>query len=98
MPDTRTIRHGSEYWKLHVDGAIERPGLVAPHAASWCVVGAVARNNFGQIVRRYSLADILRDSAAIPWQFKNGKQRVFVRDMDHGTLREWRCPSHSITR
>ena len=94
---TLTIRHGSEYWLLHSDGAIERPGLVRPNAATWRIVGAVAYNNFGSVVRRYTLNDIL-SGVYIEWQFKNGHQRPFVRDFDHGTMREWRHPRHSIDR
>lgn len=92
----RTINHGSEYWKLHNDGAIERPGLVMPDAATWRISSAVERNNFGYCVRRFSLEEILSDPAGIPWHFANGKQRVFVQDIDHGTLREWRSPNHTI--
>ena len=90
---TKTITHGSEYWKLHEDGAIERPGLVRPDAKAWRIVGAVRRNNFGVAAEAYTLADILR--GGIQWRHANGAQRVFVRDMDHGTLREWRT-AHSI--
>lgn len=92
----KTIRYGSEFWRLHADGAIERPGLVAPNAAAWRVTGAVTRNNFGHITARYSLADIL-GNAPIPWSHANGAQKTFVRDFDHGAVREWRSPNHSIT-
>lgn len=92
----RTIEHGEEHWRLHEDGAVERPGLVAPDARSWRVVGAATRDNFGNIVRWWSLEDILSDAPSIPWRFKNGKQRTFVQDVDHGTRREWRSPKHRI--
>jgi hypothetical protein len=80
---------------MHPDGAIERPGLVTPNAATWRVTGAVKRNNFGHVTLRYSVADIQR--GGIPWQFKNGRQRVFVTDFDHGAYRQWCTPSHSIS-
>ena len=57
---------------------------------NWRLIGAVERNNFGRIVRVYSPNDI-RDGL-VPWFFKNRKQRCFVRDYDHGTIREWRSP------
>lgn len=91
----RTIQHGREYWKLHDTGEIERPGMFGP-SGSWTVAGAVERNNFGNVTRRYSLAEILANPGAIPWRHKNGSQRVFVRDWDHGTLREW-GNKHSIS-
>ena len=92
----RTINYGSEYWRLHEDGAIERPGLVKPNASTWRVLKAVEYNNFGNVVRVYPLSQILADPASIPWQFKNGSQRTYIRDFDHGTTREWRSPRHRV--
>jgi hypothetical protein len=89
-----TIRYGNEYWMLHADGAIERPGLVNPHAESWRVIGAVRLNNLGSVIERYSLTDIL--NKRIEWRYKNGKQRVHIIDIDHGTLRMWMNPNHEI--
>jgi len=91
---TRTIRRGSEYWKLHDDGAIERPGLVKPNAATWRVLGAVRFNNFGHEVERFTLADVL--AGGIRWKHANGAQRVHVIDFDHGTQRVWMSPTHEI--
>lgn len=91
----RTINKGSEYWLLYDNGHIERPGLVSP-SPNWRVTGALERNNFGGIVRRYTLADIIERGDTIPWRFKNGQQRVFVQDFDHGTHREWRSPNYTI--
>jgi hypothetical protein len=93
---TRTIEYGSEYFKLHPSGYIERTDGHARPSHKWRVVGAVTRNNFGHVVRRYSLDEILRDPSAIPWRHKNGTQRTFLCDYDHGTLREWRSPGHRI--
>ena len=91
----RHIINRGEYWKLHDNGNIERPGLFGP-SGHWSVVGAVERNNFGHVVKRYTLSEILAEPNAIPWKFKNGKQRTFIRDFDHGTLREWGGP-HRVT-
>jgi len=90
----RTIRHGQEYWKLHEDGAIERPGLVQPNAETWRVSGAVRLNNFGFEVEYFTLTDVL--SGKIQWRHSNGKQRVHVRDVDHGSSRIWMSPEHEI--
>lgn len=92
---TTTIRYGSETMRLQEDGCITRPaiGMNEP-SGEWRVIGAVERNNFGHVVRRFTLADVL--AGGIPWQFKNGQQRTFIQDMDHGTRREWRSPKHSV--
>lgn len=82
--------HG--YLKLHKDGRIERPdGHFGPSDA-WRIVSAVERNNFGNVVNHWKLEEILRDPSAIPWKHKNGRPRVFLRDIDHGARREWRGP------
>ena len=85
---TAYIEHAGEHWYCDVAGRIERPGLVAG-SDSWRIVGAVERNNLGRVVRRYSLEQVLAGDVA--WRFKNGKQRAFIRDFDHGTIREWTC-------
>lgn len=89
----RTIEYGGECWKLHADGRIERPGLVAP-SGSWRVLGAVRFNNFGAVAERFTLQEVL--TVPIRWHHKNGKQRVHVVDWDHGTRRVWMCPRHRV--
>lgn len=87
------IKYGNEYWKMYENGMIERPNLVSP-SNSWKVTGAVRFNNFGYIVESFSLDDIL--NGGIIWKYKNGKQRVYVCDLDHGSHRIWISPKHSI--
>jgi len=89
----KTIKHGSEFWHLHDNGCITRPGIFSIPSGQWRIVGAVRLNNFGRIVERFSLEDILR--GGIQWKHKNGSQRVFVQDFDHGSIRQW-GNSHSI--
>lgn len=93
----RHIKYGSEYMMLHDDGCITRPeiGMNTP-SGKWKVVGAVRYNNFGHVVERYSLKQILEDPDSIPWEFKNGKQQTHIRDFDHGSIREWGCPNHCV--
>lgn len=91
-----TIVHGNEYMGLYADGSIDRPAINMPPSGQWKIIGAVTLNNLGGVVRRYSLADILANPSAIPWQFKNGKQKTFVEDLDHGTRRRWASPTHYI--
>jgi hypothetical protein len=95
MPD-RKIYYGGEYMVLHENGCISRPAIGMGASGQWKVTGAVEINNFGHETRRYSLAEILANPGAIPWKHKNGKQRVHVCDLDHGTRRTWMSPEHRI--
>jgi len=90
------IVKGDEYMHLYSDGAVARPAINMPPSGEWRITGAVTLNNFGGVVRRYSLAEILADPKSIPWQFKNGNQRTHVQDLDHGTRRQWNSPTHYI--
>lgn len=91
----RTIHYGKEYLVLHENGWIGR-NHVKP-SENWRVIAAYEYNNFGHEVRRYTLEQIVNDPKSIPWKFKNGKQRTFIRDMDHGTMREWASPGHWVS-
>jgi hypothetical protein len=95
-PAIRAVLHGSETMHIHADGSVSRPAIGMPPSGNWRIIGAVERNNFGRAVHHYTLADILTKGDAIPWQFKNGKQRTFIRDLDHGTVREWASPRHRV--
>jgi len=80
----------TEYMDLHDDGCITRPEInMNVPSVKWKVIGAVELNNFGNAVRRFNLKDILNNPKNIPWKHANGKQRVFIMDMDHGTQRQW---------
>lgn len=102
----RTVLYGSEYMRLYSDGSIARmldAGGRTRAAMQWTrmsdqwrVTGAVSRNNFGGVTRRYTLAEVINDPASIPWRWKNGAQRTFITDLDHGTHREWRSPDHRV--
>ncbi len=93
--EKRTIQYGNEYMTLHNNGNISRPAIGMGPSGQWKVTGAVERNNFGAVVRRFTLEEILNDPEAIPWKFKNGKQRTFITDFDHGSHREWRV-AHQV--
>lgn len=92
---TRTIVSGHERMTLHHDGTITRENGFRGSQA-WRITGAITYNNFGRVTRRYTLNEILADPKVIPWRFKNGKQRTFLQDIDHGTPREWRNPTHFV--
>jgi hypothetical protein len=92
LPIVGYIHQGQEYMPVYEGGLISRePGRKVPAAycrptGKWILRGAVERNNFGNVVRRYSQAEVL--SGKIVWYHKNRKQKVFLLDIDHGTNRE----------
>ncbi len=89
------IMHGYELMEMdEKTGNISRPAIGMKASGDWKVYGAVRRNNFGHVVTRVSFPDIVA-GAIKDWQHKNGAQKWFVRDIDHGTMREWTC-RHSI--
>jgi hypothetical protein len=90
----RMIVSGGKQMDLYPNGNIGQKNM-SP-SGQWRIIGAVTRNNFGHITRRYSLDDILSDPGSIPWQFKNGKQKTFLLDFDYGHTREWRSPNHRV--
>jgi hypothetical protein len=73
-------------------------GPLAP-SGDWRLLGAVEyRTVFGRTVktRRYSTEDIR--AGRVPWLWKNGKQRCYVVDYDHGTRRMWASPTGYYSR
>lgn len=59
----------------------------------WTLTGAVEYGRGycgGRVVRRYTLDDIKANR--VPWFWRNGKQRCFPTDIDHGTHRVWMSP------
>jgi hypothetical protein len=85
---------------IHDDGYVQRHDVPPPYgrpSGQWRITGAVTLNNFGYVTRRYTLAEVLADPSAIPWKFRNGKQRTFLTDIDHGTHRVRMSPDHSVS-
>jgi len=87
-----TIEQNGRYLDLHPDGQIGYPGCLP--SGDWKCTGAVGLNNFGRIVKRYTLKDI--QNGRVPWKWKNGKQRCHLTDLDHGTPRMWGSPDHKV--
>jgi hypothetical protein len=88
----RTIVQNGESMTLYDNGDVARPSLPAPYntaSGKWKITGAVTLNNLGGVTRRWTLAEILADPSAIPWQHGNGRQRTHLTDLDHGTARMW---------
>lgn len=90
----RTIYKSGKYMTLHDNGQISHKNWQA--SEQWRITGAVRFNNFGHEVEYYSLDQILADPSQILWRYKNGKQRVHLTDLDHGTPRTWMNPPHSV--
>ncbi len=94
MKREMSIEYGGETMYMDVDtGNISRGNMEA--SGEWRVVGAVMYNNFGHIVARAYLADIVAGNIK-DWHYKNGKQKWHVMDYDHGTHRVWMNPTHQI--
>lgn len=84
------VYNAGEYMQMNDKGELTRPstGMTSP-SGQWRITGAVARNNFGHVVQRYTLNQLKVLCNDLHWTFKNGKQRIFLTDFDHGTNREW---------
>ncbi len=98
MSRTIVVQTG-ERMILHDNGDVERPSCPPPYnkpSGKWKITGAVTKDNLGHVRRRYTLAEILANPTAFPWQHKNGAQQTFLTDVDHGTARTWGSPSHHV--
>lgn len=87
-------------WSVTDDGRIARTDLIheapayAVPSGQWRILGAVVYHGRG-IAMSYNwpaLKQAIQDGG-VQWRYKNGKQRLFIRDEDHGTVREWRSPT-----
>jgi hypothetical protein len=75
---------------VHDDGRVEIKGQFGP-SDTWRIAGAVRFNNFGHIVQRYSLTEVLKSD--LRCRHKNGKPRIYLTDLNHGTHRMQMSPS-----
>ncbi len=92
----RLRKTDGEVWEIDGAGRVTRykgGALRWSGSDKWVITGAVAYTPQGGVERHYTLAELLADPAAIPWRFKNGKPKTFLRDLDHGTAREQRGPT-----
>jgi|SRR5215218_3444979 len=100
MRKARINNHDGTVWFIHENGDVERTDVPAPYnvpSGRWYITGAVQLNNFGYITKRWSLTELLTNPSAIPWQFKNGKVRTFLTDIDHGTPRIMMSPRRTVS-
>lgn len=89
------INRRGDFYQADEHGYISRSNWEP--SAHWRITGAVEyRTVFGNqvICRRYSLADIL--AGEVPFHYKNGKQRCFITDYDHGSNRIW-SGNHNVS-
>lgn len=98
MKELFICRRG-DFYKADERGYLSRTtpdGFTVNPSPHWRIDGAVEyRKVFGNdvVTRRYTLQDILDEK--VPFQYKNGKQRCYIRDYDHGTYRVW-SGSHDV--
>lgn len=57
------------------------------YSGKWLLLGAVRYNNFGYIVENFTIDQLKNDK--LDFYHKNGKPRIFIVDLDHGTTRIW---------
>lgn len=88
MATTIVFVTSAETRHVNEQNQFSRPGVAA--STTWLLEGAVEMR-FGRISRRYSVEDIRE--GRVPWFYKNGKQRCFVADRDHGSFRVQMGPS-----
>lgn len=79
-----------ETYAVSETGQISRACLDWKYSDSWRLVGAVRFNNFGRVVERARFDGQLLQ---LSWMHKNGKQRWFIVDYDHGSERIWTSPT-----
>ncbi len=93
----RIHRGGDTYYVNHLNQIHGGPNEVKPDN-SWRLIGAseyrMVHGRFRPTVS-FSVKNI-RDGI-VPWKWKNGKQRCFIRDNDHGTIRTWMSPGDYYT-
>lgn len=92
---TEIIQNGLRYATIDEAGRVQRLDHMNTANDSWRVTGAVRINNFGHIVERFTLSDVL--AGGIQWQHKNGAQRVHLTDFDHGHHTTWMMPEHRVS-
>ena len=90
------VRAGGLYPELCLepDGCIHIPSFKA--SGQWKLLEVIELDNTRHDKRHYSLLEVLLAPEKIPWKFKNGTQKSFIIDWDHGTHRRWASPPHHI--
>ncbi len=79
--------YADETFVVNDKDQFSRPKLIREYniayaSDDWKLLGAV-EFKFGNIIRHYTVDDIRNNK--VPWHYKNGKQRCFFRQYDHGS-------------
>lgn len=82
-----TVCTKREDFSVTGDGLIFRLTMPEP-SGKWKALALVRRCNFG-IVETIPFAEWSKRLGSVQWTYKNGKPRYTLRDLDHGTVREW---------
>lgn len=78
--------YGDSYTIRENDGAISRDDGQWGYSGNWLLLGFVTTSGKRRFI---PLNEIFRNGIPEPLRFKNRNPRYTVRDMDHGTMREW---------
>jgi len=79
-----TTPYGAVYY-IHDNGNIERDDMPGKPSGQWTMLGLkhVALQQF------IPFKDLEAKLPELTLKYKNGKPQYTVRDLDHGTMREW---------
>ena len=83
----------NEFYEITENGQIcKGPNNVQP-SDNWKMLGIVRRNNFGHVIESIGFERLSRMSSneinSIDWKRKNGTSKWSLRDLDHGSMRDW---------
>lgn len=94
MPLTIRTPYGNQY-RIYENGNIERMDMPGMISGQWKMLGIshVKRSHF------IPLSELLNGKIPLEQVYKNGNPQWTVRDLDHGTTREWgNTKVHGIAR
>lgn len=101
-----TILARGERYLVNDAGEITRKACDWQYSGQWKALALIRRNNFGRVVEAIPFAawptEIPRLSSMPDgdgWYYKNGGNKWSVRDLDHGTVRDWGgSPANPVDR
>ncbi len=91
-----TILGRGERFLVNDKGEITRKACDWKFSGGWKALALVRRNNFGHVVETlpFSIWDkavprLDAEPEGLGWYYKHGGNKWTLRDLDHGTTREW---------
>jgi hypothetical protein len=88
---TFTVVTARERYLVDEHGNIGRPQINLAPSGNWKALALIRYHGFG-IAETIPFAKWPERIAELNWRYKNGKPRYHMRDLDHGTTREWGEP------